>query len=76
MKYYKNDRSCSDMKMLTQYEEMFQVYPQCSVCCSVDYPLPIFAAACCNSPWFLLNVVPLQLKEECKTLAKYDTHPS
>lgn len=31
MRYCENDGSCSDMKPLIQYEEMFQVYPQCSV---------------------------------------------
>lgn len=29
MSYYENDGSCSDMKPLVQYEENFQVYPQC-----------------------------------------------
>jgi hypothetical protein len=31
IQYYENDGNCSDTKPLTQYEEMFQVYPQCSV---------------------------------------------
>jgi hypothetical protein len=31
MRYYENDGSYSDMKPPIQFEEMFRVYPQCSV---------------------------------------------
>ena len=48
MRYYENDGRCSDMKPLIRYEEMFQMYPQCSVYTLLITLLFISCHFCCS----------------------------